>query len=247
MNVFWVVFLGIVQGITEFLPVSSSGHLVLFQELIPSFTQPGALFDVVLHLGTVCAVLIFFRKKLVGLVKKYWLAFIVGTIPAGLVGILLQDQIEALFTNVRFVGLALLFTALFNFATDRIKTDKRKLVNKNALVIGVFQALAIIPGISRSGSTIFAGVNSGIEKERAAEFSFLLSIPAILGANVLQFTSHGVNGIANPIFYLVGFFTAFISGFISISLVLKALCQKRFRLFGYYCLAVGVAVLFFSR
>lgn len=247
MNIFWSIILGLVQGITEFLPVSSSGHLVIFQNLIPEFSQPGALFDVVLHFGTMCAVLIYFSKKLIHLIKKYWLAFIVGTIPAGLVGIFFQGQIESLFTNIRFVGLALMITGVFNFITDITKTDDKNITYKNSFFVGVFQALAIIPGISRSGSTIFAGRLSGISKEKAAEFSFLLSVPAILGANILQFASHGVNAINDPINYFTGFISAFISGYISIGIVLKALHKKQFKYLGIYCFALGLLVLFFSR
>ena len=246
MNIFWAVILGLVQGVTEFLPISSSGHLVIFQNFIPGFTQPGALFDVVLHLATMCAVLIYFRKILFEIIKKYWLFFIIGTIPAGLVGIFFQDQFESLFTNIKFVGLALLVTALFNFVTDKTRSDKKVLGNKNAFMIGIFQALAIIPGISRSGSTIFAGTIFGINKQKAAEFSFLLSVPAILGANVLQFVCHGVDGISAPLNYVAGFVAAFISGYVSIRVVLKTLHGKRFKIFGIYCLIIGLAVLLIS-
>ena len=246
MNIFWSIILGIVQGVTEFLPVSSSGHLVIFQQFIPRFVQPGALFDVVLHLATMCAVLIYFRKRLVELINRYWLVLFVGTVPAGLVGIFFQDQIESFFTNVKFVGFALLITALFNFFTDVTKTRDKNFTNKNAFFVGIFQAFAIVPGISRSGSTIFAGSIAGINKEKAAEFSFLLSVPAILGANVLQFVSHGVDGISNPLNYVAGFVAAFISGYVSIRVVLKTLHGKRFKIFGIYCLIVGLAVLLIS-
>ncbi len=243
MSIFWAIILGIVQGVTEFIPVSSSGHLVIIQSLMPAFVQPGVLFDVVLHLGTVFAVLFFFRKTIISLVRKYWILFIIGTIPAGLVGLFFQDQLEALFGSVKFVGFALLVTAVFNFITDKTISYKKEITNRNAFMIGVFQALAIIPGISRSGATIFAGVKSGIDKEKAAEFSFLLSIPAILGANVLQFVSHGINGISDPLYYLFGYAAASVSGFISIGFVLKALHKKRFKLFSIYCLVLGLAVL----
>lgn len=245
MNIFWSILLGFVQGVTEFLPVSSSGHLVIFQQFIPGFAQPGALFDVVLHLGTMFAVLLFFRKKLISLVKRYWLAFFVGTIPAGLVGLFFQDQIEMLFTNIRFVGFALLITGIFNIITDKARIKDKNIALKNAFFVGIFQALAIIPGISRSGSTIFAGVKSGIDKEKAAEFSFLLSVPAILGANFLQIFKHGLSELENPLFYIGGFITALLSGYLSIGIVYNFLLGGKFKVFGYYCFILGFIVLLY--
>lgn len=246
MNILWAVVLGIVQGFTEFLPVSSSGHLVILQNLVPSFTQPGVVFDVILHLGTMIAVLCFFRKTIFSLFKKYFWLFVIGTIPAGLVGFFFQQQLEGLFGNVKAVGVALLVTAVINFLTDRTITDNKNVTSKNALLIGTAQALAIIPGISRSGATIFAGAKLGINKEKAAEFSFLLSIPAILGANFLQFISHGTDSTFNLSYYFPGFLAALVSGFISISVVLKTLHERKFKIFGYYCLILGILVLFFS-
>lgn len=246
MNVLWVVILGIVQGFTEFLPVSSSGHLVILQSLIPSFDQPGVLFDVILHLGTTVAVVYFFRKTIINAFKDNFWFFVVGTVPAGLVGFFFRSQLESMFANVKLVGLTLIITAILNYVTDKTASGKNKFTGKNALLIGTAQALAIVPGISRSGATIFAGVKSGIDKKKAAEFSFILSIPAILGASVLQLFYHGVNGITDPLNYFFGFIAAFISGFFAIGFVLKTLHQKRFKYFGYYCLIVGVLVLLFN-
>jgi len=192
MNFLFAAFLGIIQGLTEFLPVSSSGHLVIAQKLIPSFTQPGILFDVILHFGTLFSVLFFFRKKLLSYLNiKYLTILALGTLPAVVVRLLFKSQIETLFHSVRVVGFALLLTGTMNLLTDKIKSKDQRLTTKNSFLVGLAQAVAIIPGISRSGSTIFAGVAKGIDKKKAAEFSFILSIPAILGANILEIFSHG--------------------------------------------------------
>ena len=245
MNIFWAIILGIVQGFTEFLPVSSSGHLVIFQNLIPSITQTGALFYAFLHLGTMTAVLFYYRKSLILYISKYLMLVAVGTIPVYLVGLIFRSQIEILFGSVKFVGFALLVSALFNFLTDRGISGKKKITNGSALWVGVFQALAILPGVSRSGATIFAGSRLGMNKHKAAEFSFFLSIPAIIGANLLEITVHGINGIISPMYYLAGFIAAFISGLVAIRLVLKTLHLRRFKLFAFYCLIVGFMILIF--
>ncbi len=243
MNLISSIFLGILQGLTEFLPVSSSGHLVIAQNLIPGFTQEGVLFDVILHAGTVLAVLYYFRKTLLRLTSKYLLLLLIGTIPAGLVGVLLGSSIEKLFDGVYLVGLALLFTAVLNFLTDKAKTESKKISIKNSILIGMAQALAIIPGISRSGSTIFAGTSLGIKRKEAAQFSFLLSVPAIVGANAVQFYKYGLSGTESIILYIAGFIAAFISGVIAINFVLKFLLGGKFKLFAYYCVVLGILVL----
>ncbi|MBU0572474.1 undecaprenyl-diphosphate phosphatase [Patescibacteria group bacterium] len=243
MNLISSIFLGILQGLTEFLPVSSSGHLVIVQNLIPGFTQDGVLFDVFLHAGTVLAVLYYFRKTLLKLTPKYLFLLLIGTIPAGLVGVFLGSSIENLFNGVYIVGFALLFTAVLNFLTDRAKTGSKEISIKKTILIGMAQALAIIPGISRSGSTIFAGTSLGIKRKEAAQFSFLLSVPAIVGANAIQFLKYGSEVTGNILFYSVGFIAAFISGVIAINFVLKFLLAGRFKLFAYYCVVLGVLVL----
>ena len=148
MNYIWSLFLGLLQGFTEFLPVSSSGHLVLFQSLIPGFSQPGVLFDVCLHFGTLFAVLFFFRKKLFKLSFKYILYIIVATIPAVIVGFLFKDSISILFSSVEVVGVALVLTGLFNFLTSKQKEEGKSLDYKKSIFIGLMQAFAIIPEIN---------------------------------------------------------------------------------------------------
>jgi undecaprenyl-diphosphatase len=243
MNYLTSGLLGILQGLTEFLPVSSSGHLVLVQSLLPSFSQPGVLFDVTLHFGTMFAVLIFFGKRLIPLIKKYFFQLVIGTIPAVLIGFFFRVQIEGLFSSVKVVGLGLIISGILNYLTHKAK-EKGILVNlKNSLFIGIAQAIAIVPGISRSGATIFAGTNLGIKAKETAEFSFLLSIPAILGANFLEIIGNYRQPINTGI-YSVGFIFAFGAGLLSIFLVLKFLREKNFKYFAFYCLFIGLIALF---
>jgi len=247
MNIFWAIFLGVIQGLTEFIPVSSSGHLVIAQRLIPVFEQPGVLFDVVLHAGTLFSVLFFFRKSILRLAARYLSLLVIGTFPAVIVGLMFQSTLEGFFESTRIVGFGLLITAFFTFLTDRVSTSKREISLKDSFVIGIFQALAIVPGISRSGSTILGGVLQKITKEEAAKFSFLLSVPAIFGANVLQFLSHEAIDRVDFVIYLSGFFAAFASGFFAIKVVYKFLLEKKFKYFAIYCFILGIFVLFFFR
>lgn len=241
MNFFTAAFLGIIQGLTEFLPVSSSGHLVLFEHLL-NFEQPGILFDVTLHAGTLLAVLIYFRKKLMSLTPRMLILLFVGTIPAAVIGLLFEEQLEASFGDIKMVGLQLIITGIICYFVDKVATKKDNISVTDSFVIGVAQAIAIIPGISRSGSTIFAGVMRGIDKAHVAEFSFLLSIPAILGAIVLQIIKYKGQEIdIAP--YSIGFLTAFVFGLLAIRILLNLLKTKNFKIFTYYCLVLGVLVI----
>lgn len=243
MNYLTSGLLGILQGLTEFLPVSSSGHLVLVQSLIPSFSQPGVLFDVTLHFGTMFAILIFFSKRLIPLIKKYFFPLIIGTIPAVLIGFFFKTKIEGLFSSVKAIGVGLIISGILNYLTHKAK-EKGIIVNlKNSLLIGIAQAVAIVPGISRSGATIFAGTNLGIKTEEAAEFSFLLSIPAILGANFLEIIGNYKQSI-NIGIYSIGFIFALVAGLASIYLVLKLLKERNFKYFAFYCIFIGLVTLF---
>jgi undecaprenyl-diphosphatase len=244
MNTISAIFLGIIQGLTEFLPVSSSGHLVLAQSLIPGFSQPGIVFDVVLHFATLFAVLFYFRLSILKLAPKYYLFLAIGTIPAVLVGLLFKDSIEAMFATTRFLGIQFIISGLIILWIDRTKQAKGEVTAKNSFVTGIAQAIAIIPAISRSGSTILSGVLQKVEPKKAVEFSFLLSVPAILGANILEIASHGVGEGVFSLNYLLGFIAAFISGFFAIGIVFKFLLNRRFKLFAYYCFALGIISLF---
>lgn len=245
MNAFSAILLGALQGFTEFLPVSSSGHLVIAQSLIPGFSQPGVLFDVILHGGTLLAVILFFWRRIVKIKIAYFILLVIATLPAALVGYLFANSLESLFTSTKIVGVALLVTAFFNFQTDKIRKITRSLTKLSALFVGVVQAVAIIPGISRSGSTIYAGSTFGLKRKKAAEFSFLLSVPAVLGANVLQIISHGQQTNISFINYALGFFASLTAGYVAISLAISTLLSKKFKYFAYYCLALGVLTILF--
>jgi undecaprenyl-diphosphatase len=244
MGIISSIFLGIIQGLSEFLPISSSAHLVIIQSLIPGFSQPGVLFDVILHFGTSLAVILFFWKEIISFIKKNFLALVIGTIPAAIIGYLFQNLIESLFSSVKLIALFLLISGVMNILVDKLGETKEKIGNKDSLFIGVFQAFAIIPGISRSGSTIFAASKLGIKKELAAKFSFFLALPAVLGANLLEIVKYkGEVGMGILMPYLWGFIASFAFGYLSIRFVFKFLAQKKFRYFGYYCLGLGLVAI----
>ena len=244
MNIFTSALLGVVQGLTEFLPVSSSGHLVIVQSMIPGFSQPGVLFDAVLHAGTLSAIVYYFRKEILKLKAKYLYYIVVGTIPVVIIGYLFRPLAETFFTNLRLVGAALMITGVINLLIDRAWKKRGDLNEKKSLVVGVAQAFSIIPGISRSASTIFAGVGMGLDRKKAAQYSFLLSIPAIIGANIVQFYFYGFSGVENISYYIIGFLASFITGVFAIGLVLKLLVKKKFTYFAYYCFIVGAMIIF---
>lgn len=246
MSIFSSIFLGAVQGLSEFLPISSSAHLAIIQSLIPGFSQPGVLYDVILHFGTSLAVIIYFWKDLISFIKKNFLALVIGTIPAAVFGFLFQGFFESLFSSVKLISLMLLLTGVMDIFTDSYKGIQEEVKSGNSLIIGMFQALAIIPGISRSGSTIFAASWLGIKKELGAKFSFFLALPAVLGANFLEILKYkGKINSSEFAPYLLGFFAALLFGYISIRVVFRFLAQRKFRYFGYYCLALGAITLLF--
>jgi undecaprenyl-diphosphatase len=256
------LILGFIQGLTEFLPISSSGHLAVAQHFLPGFHQPGLLFDIILHLGTLLAVLIYFRSEVAlllrGLIpnesgaqgRRLIIMLALGTLPAVIAGLTLGPVIERSFTNIAVVGVGLLVTASLLLVSKRFNRngtrDGRTLNDvstTDAVLVGVVQSAALVPGISRSGSTIVAGLGRGFSRETAARFSFLLSIPAILGATLYELpkarllTEDAVSG------YVVGFLASFLIGYIAIAIVLRCLEHRKFYAFGYYCLAVGGGIL----
>lgn len=238
MEIGSAIILGVVQGITEFLPVSSSAHLAIAQEFLPSFTQPGLLFDVIIHLGTTLAVIYYFRARILTITVREALILGLATVPAVVFGFMFKDVLESMFQNMPIVGITLIITGVLNFLINKASGVTKKVGAWDAILIGVAQAISILPGISRSGSTIFAGVSLGIDRKKAAEFSFLMSIPAILGANVLQLYSHGVSEAISAA-YLAGFLGAFVVGLLSISVLLKLLNERKFSIFGVYCIVLG--------
>lgn len=249
MDLLSSLILGIVQGLTEFIPVSSSGHLVIVQKLMPNFSQPGVVFDVFLHLGTLLAVFVYFRKKILSLIgdPQYLKVLFIGTIPAVVIGFLFKDYLEETYGfGGIFLGIQFLITSLICFMTDRKTGERENITNKDSLIIGLSQAFAILPAISRSGATIFTAVTRGIKNKEAAEYSFLLSIPAILGANVLEIMSHSDQVFPLSSSYGVGFLASFLTGMLSIYLTIRFLYKKMFKVFAFYTLILGVLVMFIS-
>lgn len=250
MNFFQAVLLGFVQGLTEFLPVSSSGHLAIAQHFL-GFKEANLAFDTFLHFGTLLAVIIFFWKDLLKLKIKNWLIIGVGTIPAVFAGLLIKDYIEGIITSTLLVAGFLIVTGIVNLVSDKKLEQKEtttEITFKNAFIIGLFQAVAIIPGISRSGSTLFGGLLQKIDRKEAFKFSFFLSIPAILGATLLQgldVLEIGLNGVS-PLLYLVGAITAFITGISSLKVFKYIIEKARLEIFGWYCISAGVIVLIAS-
>lgn len=262
----WVdaALLGILQGVTEFLPISSSGHLVLGRALL-GFAKPQLLFDILVHMGTLVAVLAVYGKD-AWRIAKAWLLSLIGrnedrislrtawliifaSLPAGVVGIFFDDFIESLFANPRMTSAGLLATGTLLFFSKFPKTSGKSEAEiswHDALIIGLFQSLAIIPGISRSGSTITSALFRGIDREMAARFSFLLSIPAIGGAFVLKAKHLADVSPSDTIPLIVGTLAAAAAGVIALRWLLRLVRRGNFRGFAYYCWAVGIlGILFF--
>jgi undecaprenyl-diphosphatase len=244
------VLLGVVQGLTEFLPVSSSGHLVLFHSLLAT-TGDQVMFDLVLHVGTLLPVLIVYRADLIGIVRDVFagevpflerrgvrllLLMIIGTIPTGIIGLLFEDLFEQLFSNVLSVGIALGVTGWVLWATRFVpqrSEDELSMPIWKALAIGLAQGIAITPGISRSGSTIAAGLLLGLDREAAARDSFLLSIPAISGAFILKLRDVQ-GGDVSLLPLVVGFFSAAISGYLALRFLIGLVRRGDFSRFAWY-------------
>jgi undecaprenyl-diphosphatase len=251
------ILLGILQGLTEFLPVSSSGHLVLAQQLLTGFDGPAAAFDVLLHGGTLAAVLIYFKDDLVqifhGMARPSYegwrlpILLVIGSIPAGVVGVFMSDKIEPLFSSTKVAAGGLILTGCILAAAWQMRGRGYRtlagLTVWSTLLIGLAQALAIVPGISRSGSTIAMGMFIGFSGKEAARFSFLLSIPAIAGALLLESGVLVETGL--PLDYIAGALSAAIVGLASIALLMKLLDRENLLPFAVYCLALGVLSLVF--
>ena len=265
------ILLGLVQGIAEFLPISSSGHLAIAQNLL-GMTDAGSVpefFDVLLHLGTLVAVFAAYREDIRAMVREFFrgtkdlihystpvpvpparrliLLIVIATLPLFVV-LPIRDAVQGLSDNMVFIGMALIVTGFLLFASDRRRKGRKTAKTAtwlDAVIVGVGQAIATMPGISRSGMTITAGCFVGLERKFAVRFSFLLSIPAILGANILGIGDAVEAGIcwAEVPMYLVGVIVAAVSGYLCIRL-LKMIAEKgKFGAFAYYCWALGVLTL----
>ncbi|NOY87971.1 MAG: undecaprenyl-diphosphate phosphatase [FCB group bacterium] len=250
MSFYDAVILGVLQGLTEFLPVSSSGHLVLAKTLL-NVKESGISFEVMVHLGSLLAVLIYFRSKIILLIKSLFvkqmvkersvvLYLIIATIPAVIAVLLFKDFFENRFSDPFMTSWMLLATGAILVSTGFVKVGQKKVSLLTSLIIGIGQAIAIIPGISRSGTTISTGMFAGVEPSEAAEFSFLMAIPAILGAGVFKLKElMTINATLLPS-YSLGFVVTFITSFFAIYAVLSVIKKGKFVYFGYYCFALGV-------
>jgi len=241
------IILGFVQGLTEFLPVSSSGHLIVARDLFNLSVNNDLLFDVMLHLATVLAIIVYFRLDLKNMIMKpvenkvLWLAIILGTIPAAVFGLFFNDSVR----SSHVVALALIAgSVLFLIAEKYAKQDRTLTVGKG-IEIGIFQALALIPGVSRSGSTISGGLLLGMKREEAARFSFLLGLPAILGAGLLSFLkSFDVLASGSMEASLImGMIVAFFSGLFAIHYLLKFLKSYKLTVFAWYRIVLAIVIL----
>ena len=253
MNWFEAMVLGLIQGLTEFLPVSSSGHLEIAKSLFGVDPDSSFYFTVAVHGATVLSTLVVFRKEIISLITgslkfklneetSYTLKIIVSMIPVMVVGLLLKDQIEGLFNeNMVFIGMMLIVTSFLLAAAHFIKKRERPIGYLDAIIIGIAQAIAVIPGISRSGSTIATGLLIGNKREDIARFSFLMVLVPVIGANILEIHSGKFNvnsgemGIA-----LIGFITAFISGYFACRWMISLVKRSKLIWFSIYCALAGL-------
>ena len=267
MDVLQAFLLGILQGITEFLPISSSGHLVLARELLEDPVMRGITFEVVVHFGTLCSILVYYAPEirrilgsLFGVVRrpasfgkayredknfKLVLFILWSMIPALIVGLLLEDAIESRMMNATSVGFMLILTGALLLLTRWLSAENRRLGWGNTFAIGLAQAMAILPGISRSGSTISAGLYLGIPRSRVADFSFLMVIPVIAGAMLLKIVEMAETGIDITALWIliVGFLSAFVSGYYALKYLIKVLQKGGLHWFALYCWALGLVAL----
>ena len=260
------LFLGIIQGLTEFLPVSSSGHLVLFQNLL-GFKEPELLLDTALHIGTLLAVCLYLRSDIKIMATEilhgnfkgphaflaWWV--IIGTIPTAFIGLVFKDSLEVLFGSVWLVGIMLMVTGIILVCSWFLPMiakrwaknygDRKRVGLITALIVGTAQGLAIIPGISRSGATIVSGLACGLDRELAGRFSFLLSIPAIIGALVVQLNAEAITR-TGAIPLLVGFGISAIVGFLALKLLMSMIRKGTLHYFAPYCLLLGLLIVIFA-
>lgn len=276
MTISSAILLGIVQGVAEFLPISSSGHLAILQNLFAlSAGEDHLFFDVLLHLGTLISICVCYWGDIVAMVREVFIVLrggrradgtpvqgnlgaarlfmmiVVGTLPLFLV-LPINDKVEELYYITPFIGVALLLTGCMLFVSDKMTPGKRTEKNmrfRDALVIGLCQCVATLPGLSRSGTTITAGIATGLDRNFAMKYSFLLSLPAVLGANLLSFIkaigSESIDASLIPA-YLIGMLAAMLSGIAAISLMKLIARKSKFGWFAYYCWGAGVLTIIFS-
>lgn len=261
MNLLQAIFLGLVQGLTEFIPVSSSGHLVLAQKLFGITAAEDISFEIFLHLGTLLAVFLYFYRPIWDMIKSLFiwrkdaigeshaknrmiiLYLIIATFATGVLYLIFGDIFEAMYQLPRVVAAMLIITGVILYLSDMMKDTRIPQSNIGfikSFLIGLAQGIAIIPGISRSGSTIAASVFCGMKRKDAAQFSFLLSIPAILGANLLSLREFQAIESAMWGKYIAGFIVSFVSGYLVIAFLIRLIQGGKLKYFSYYLWAVGL-------
>lgn len=252
VDIFSATVLGVVQGITEWLPISSSGHLAISQKVFG--LGGGVALDVALHMATLVVLFLVFYRDIINILKaiyrrdfgsrdgKLALFIIIGSIPTGIIGFVFHDMFASFFENMLVVGIALLLTGIVLFMS-RIGVKEGSLGYKNSILIGIVQGISIIPGMSRSGLTIGTGLLSGVNREDIIRFSFLLSIPAVIGAALYEAPSI-VSIDLMPLF--VGMLVSILVGYLSLRAVIGIVRQGRFHLFSLYCWAMGITVLYLA-
>lgn len=262
MSLLHALLLGLLQGISEFLPISSSGHLVLAQSLIPGFAQPGVLFDVMVHVGTMGAIVGYYYADILDLARSLWTfdeaarqqrrllgLLLLGNVPTAVIGLGLEPHISWLFHNTLLVGFMLLVTGTLLWLAENFRRPQgrhlQQLTSFDALLAGLFQGLAILPGISRSGATLAALLFRGVDGAGAARYAFMLALPAVAGAAMLSLPDAQHLATGELSVYLAAAGIAFISGMASIHLLLKVLRQGRLHIFALYCWLAGSATIAF--
>ena len=261
MEWFEALILGLVQGLTEFLPVSSSGHLRIGREILGIDAPEDLVFEVVVHTATVLATIIVFRKQIWSLLKglfkfkyndetDYILKICVSMIPVFVVGMFFKDAVEGLFSSLLVVGIALIVTALLLYFSDRYSAKntseaaRNGISYKQAFIVGLSQAVAVIPGLSRSGTTISTGLLCGVKREVVAQFSFLMVLVPILGEAFLDVVGGDMaSSSVGAVSLLVGFLAAFVSGLFACKVMIALVKKAKLKWFALYCLLVGIAVI----
>tara|TARA_B110000093_G_C12870571_1_gene367465 strand:+ start:184 stop:975 length:792 start_codon:yes stop_codon:yes gene_type:complete len=258
MEIINAIILGIIQGLTEFLPVSSSGHLEIAKVILgeKKVGEESLLMTVILHFATALSTIIIFRKDILEIIygllqfknnDSFWfsLKIILSMIPAAIVGVFFNNEIEALFGgSLNLVGCMLIITGLLLFLADTAKSSSKKVGVKHSILIGISQAIAILPGISRSGATISTAVLLGIDKEKAARFSFLMVVPLIFGKMAKDILSGNINYEPTTLIPLIiGFVFAFLTGMFACKWMIKLVKSSKLKYFAYYCFAIGGIVI----
>jgi len=255
MDLIQILILAIIQGITEWLPISSSGHLVIVQQHFGLKEVP-LIFDVSLHVGTLCVVVVAFRKDIIDIAKalckldfqsedgRMALYIALGSIPTALIGFLFHDVFRFLFSSTLAVGAALVVTG-FILYLSKLRKDGKELNHLDSLLIGIAQGVAIAPGISRSGVTLSTGFLRKVRKELVFRYSFLLSIPAVIGATVME-SKDLVVGELDVVGLLFGVIVSMVVGYVSLKLLLRIVLKEKFHLFTYYCWVAGLITVIFS-